>query len=50
MQVCLGSFVELLSGEEDANGKDRTFLMEVTELFEDVGVTTPGLFSIHLPP
>ena len=35
LQVRLGSFVEVLSGELDAAGKDKPYLMEVTELFED---------------
>ena len=38
LQVQLGSFVEVLSGERDAEGNDKPFLMEVTELFEDVRV------------
>ena len=37
-QVGLGDFVEVYSGEKDADGIDRPWIMEVTELFEDAQV------------
>lgn len=45
MQVQLGSFVEMLSGELDASANERTFLMEVTELFEDSRVCAHPAFD-----
>lgn len=42
LQVGLGDFVEVYSGEKDIDGVDRPWIMEVTELFEDAQVpTTP---------
>lgn len=38
LQVGLGDFVEVYSGERDADGVDRPWIMEVTELFEDTWV------------
>ncbi len=38
LQVGLGDFVEVYSGEKDADGIDRPWIMEVTELFEDAQV------------
>jgi len=39
-QVSLGDFVEVYSGEKDDRGDDvRPWIMEVTELFEEVQVT-----------
>lgn len=37
-QVGLGDFVEVYSGKKDADGNDRPWIMEVTELFEDAQV------------
>ena len=38
LQVGLGDFVEVYSGETDIDSKDRPWIMEVTELFEDAQV------------
>ena len=38
LQVGLGDFVEVYSGETDIDSKDRSWIMEVTELFEDAQV------------
>lgn len=38
--------MEVLSGEEDSHGHERTYVMEVTELFEDARVCTH--FWTHL--
>ncbi|KAL0040722.1 hypothetical protein WJX79_003028 [Trebouxia sp. C0005] len=35
-KVGLGDFVEVYSGKKDADGNERPYIMEVTELFEDV--------------
>ena len=40
IQVSLGDFVELESGEQDSEGNPRHWIMEVLELLQDVQVDT----------
>lgn len=47
-QVGLGDFVEVYSGKKDADGNERPYIMEVTELFEDVQVHHQQ--ELHIAP